>query len=145
MTHLSKSNGGLKPRITQSPDSKKRQIVILVSEQDKAEILLDLFALKCKANSRKYDDLWDEIQDLFHEYETAWVSLPFNTDLCDLFFEDYSSDFVKFADDTTPYACEPTHNEVMNNVEITTEKVFEWFSFNNLKVNASICHLFISP
>ena len=33
----------------------------------------------------------------------------------------------------------------MNNLEITTEKMLEWFSFNNLKVNASKCHLFLSP
>ena len=31
--------------------------------------------------------------------------LLFNIDLCDLFFEDYSSDFANFADDTTPYEC----------------------------------------
>ena len=62
-----------------------------------------------------------------------------------MFFEDYSSDFANFADDTTPYECGPTLNEVMNNLETTTEKMFEWFSFNNLKANASKCHLFLSP
>ena len=71
--------------------------------------------------------------------------LLFNIDLSDLFFEDYSSDFANYADDTTPYECGPTLNEVMNNLEITTEKMFEWFSFNNLKTNASKCHLFLSP
>ena len=71
--------------------------------------------------------------------------LLFNIDCCDLFFEDYSSDFADFADDTTPYECGPTLNEVMNNLETTTEKMFEWFSFNNLKANASKCHLFLSP
>ena len=30
-------------------------------------------------------------------------------------------------------------------LETTTEKMFEWFSFNNLKANASKCHLFLSP
>ena len=64
-------------------------------------------------------------------------SLLFNIDLCDLFFEDYSSDFASFADDTTPYDCGPTLNEVMNNHETTAEKMFEWFSLNNLKVRAS--------
>ena len=33
----------------------------------------------------------------------------------------------------------------MNNLEVTTEKMFEWFSFNNLKANASKRHLFLSP
>ena len=33
----------------------------------------------------------------------------------------------------------------MNNLEIPTEKMSEWFSFNNLKASAPKCHLFISP
>ena len=33
----------------------------------------------------------------------------------------------------------------MNNLETTTEKMFVWFSFNNLKTNASKYHLFLSP
>ena len=69
----------------------------------------------------------------------------FNIDLCDLLFEDYSSDFANFADDTTPCESGPSLNQVMNNFEITTEKTFKWFSFNNLKANASKYHLFLSP
>ena len=72
-------------------------------------------------------------------------SLLFNIDLCDLFFEEYSSDFANFTDDTTLYECGPTLNKVMNNLEVTTEKMFEWFTFNNLKANASKRHLFLSP
>ena len=71
--------------------------------------------------------------------------LLFNIDLCDLFFEDYTSDFANFTDDTTPCECGPTLNKVMNNLKTTTEKPFEWFSFNNLKANATKCHLFLSP
>ena len=33
----------------------------------------------------------------------------------------------------------------MNNLETTAEKMFEWFSFNNLKANTSKCRLFLSP
>ena len=70
----------------------------------------------------------------------------FNIDLFyDLFYEDYSSGFANFAGDTTTYKCGPIFKEFMNNLEITTEKLFEWFSFNNLKANASKYHLFISP
>ena len=69
----------------------------------------------------------------------------FNIDLRDLFFEDYSSDFANFADDTIAYERGPTLNEVMNNLQTTAEKTFEWFSFNNVKANASKCHLFLSP
>ena len=62
-----------------------------------------------------------------------------------IFFEDYSSDFVSFADEPTPYKCAPTLNDIINNLEITAEKMFEWFSFNSFKANASKCHLFLSP
>ena len=44
------------------------------------------------------------------------------TDLCDLFFEDYSSDISNFADNITPNEWRPTLNEFMNNPEIITEK-----------------------
>ena len=59
--------------------------------------------------------------------------------------ENYSSDFANFADDTTPYECGHSFNEAINILETTTEKVFEWFSFKNLKANTSKCHLFVSP
>ena len=61
----------------------------------------------------------------------------FNRDLCNLFFEDYSFDIVNFADGITAYGCGPTINEVMNTIEITPEKMFEWFNFNNMKASAS--------
>ena len=32
----------------------------------------------------------------------------------------------------------------MNDLETTKEKMFKWFNFNNLKANASKCHLFLS-
>ena len=47
--------------------------------------------------------------------------LLLNIDLCDLFFESYSSDFANFADDTTPYEHDHSFNEVINNLETTTE------------------------
>ena len=71
--------------------------------------------------------------------------LLFNIDVCDLFFEDYSSHFVNFADETTPDEYGPTFNEFMNNLEITTEKMFQWINFNNLKADYSnvICLFFL--
>ena len=54
--------------------------------------------------------------------------LLFNIYLYDLFFEDYSSDFANFSDDTTPYECGPTLTEVIQNLDMTTEKMFERFS-----------------
>ena len=42
-----------------------------------------------------------------------------NIDLCDLVFENYSSDFANFA---TPYECGNSFKEVINNIETTTKK-----------------------
>ena len=62
----------------------------------------------------------------------------FNIDLCDLFFDDYSSDFENVADYITSYECGPTRNEVRNNLETTTEKIFEWVIFSNLNVETKL-------
>ena len=51
--------------------------------------------------------------------------LLFNIDLCDFFFENYSFDFVNFADDTSTYECGHSFNDAINNLETTKEKVFE--------------------
>lgn len=56
-----------------------------------------------------------------------------NIDLVDLFFENYSSDFPNFADNANPCECGHIHNKTMQNLEITIEREFAWFSFNNLK------------
>ena len=70
--------------------------------------------------------------------------LLFHIVLCDFFFFLFLMTIVLtiFADDTALHECEPTLNEVMNNLEITTEDFFEWFSISNLKPNASKSHLF---
>ena len=65
-----------------------------------------------------------------------------NIGLRDLLFKDYTLGFANF-DDTTPGKCRSTLNEVMHNLEITAYIFFEWFSFHNLKANASKCHLFL--
>ena len=33
----------------------------------------------------------------------------------------------------------------MNNLEMTAENITEWFGFNNLRINDSKWHLFLSP
>ena len=33
----------------------------------------------------------------------------------------------------------------ISNLKLTIEKIFNWFEYNNLKANASKCHLFLSP
>ena len=49
-------------------------------------------------------------------WSTITGSVVFDIDLCDLVFEDCSSDFASFANDTTPYECGPKLNEVSKNL-----------------------------
>ena len=44
---------------------KQKQITMFVFEQDEPDILLDLRVLNGKLSSTKYDQFWDEIQELF--------------------------------------------------------------------------------
>ena len=71
--------------------------------------------------------------------------LLFSIDICDLFFVNITSDIANYADDTTPYECDQHCDNLINNIELTVEKKFNWFAFNNLKANDSKCHFFLSP
>ena len=64
----------------------------------------------------------------------------------DLFLaEHYKSDFSNYVDDTAPYNCRSTFLETISDLEITLDKLFNWFCYNNFKANASKCHFFLSP
>ena len=79
--------------------------------------------LRDRSQNTKVGSSFSAYLDIIHGVQQGSIleSRLFNIDLCDLFFEDYSSDFATFADDITPYVCEPTLNEAMNNLEITAE------------------------
>ena len=71
--------------------------------------------------------------------------LLFNTDFCDMFFAEITSNIVNYADDATPYECDQHCDNLIKNLELTVDKTFSWFEYNNLKVNASKRHFFLSP
>ena len=66
-------------------------------------------------------------------------------DICDLFLIDMSSDIANYVDDTTPYECAPYYDKLKENLELTIYKIFNWFTYNNFKANATKCHFFLSP
>ena len=49
-------------------------------------------------------------------------------------------DVSSYADDTTPYVCKQNYKQSMNELENVTNKLFNWFSQNHFKANASKCH-----
>ena len=103
--------------------------------------------LSNRSQKTKVGSLFSTYLDIVYGVPEGSILGPllFNIDLCDLFFENYNSDFATFADDTSPYECGHSFNEVINNIAKTTEKVFECFRFKYFKANTSKCHLFISP
>ena len=68
----------------------------------------------------------------------------FNIYLCDLFYLVDNIDIASYADDTTPYCCTNNQQSTIASLEIATNKLFEWFSYNSMKANAEKCHLIVS-
>ena len=72
----------------------------------------------------------------------GFVLGPLLFNICDLFLSEYSFEFTNFADDTTPYECGKNYDKVINKLEDTIEKLFNWFQCKNFKANESTCHFF---
>ena len=69
--------------------------------------------------------------------------LLFNIYMCDLFFFIEELPVTSYADDTTPYACENNSLVVLSKLK-ASEKLYQWFSINYLKCNASKSHLLLT-
>ena len=70
--------------------------------------------------------------------------LLFNIYICDLFIENSDIDIDNYADDNTPYACSSDLDSVIFKLQKITERIFRWFSNNNLISNAEKSHLIVS-
>ena len=68
----------------------------------------------------------------------------FNIYLNDLFYEFSNTDVCNLADDTTPYACDKTLENLFHRLEYDTLSAIIWFENNYMKLNQSKCHLLIS-
>ena len=65
----------------------------------------------------------------------------FNIFLYDLFLEHEDCCFTNYTDDTTPYVVANNTPEVIENLTIITQKFFNRFANNQMKVNHEKCHL----
>ena len=70
--------------------------------------------------------------------------LLFNIFMCDLFLIVNDTDFANYADDNTPFIFGNDPIEVLKCHEDASDKLFEWFSNNQMKVNPDKCHLLTS-
>ena len=67
-----------------------------------------------------------------------------NIFLSDLFLVVKDTDFASYADDDTIYDIGDGINDVIASLQNSSEKLFQWFSDNQLKRNTDKCHLIVS-
>ena len=70
--------------------------------------------------------------------------LLFNIGICNLLFIIEDCDIANYAADNTPYLSGKYAEEVLKGLENVSSNLFQWFTENELKGNASKCHLLIS-
>ena len=67
----------------------------------------------------------------------------FNIYICDIFFDIIESDIASYADDNTPHNFEFSLNNVISNLDKSTNSLLNWFRENHMKANAYKCHLVV--
>ena len=87
--------------------------------------------------------LWEEIVSGVPQ-GSILGPLLFNIFLCDLFLSIENNYFTNYADDTTPYVIGNNPDEVVSELKDITEKLFTWFSQNEMKANLGKCHMLLS-
>ena len=86
---------------------------------------------------------WEEI--LFGVQQGSILGpIIFNIFLSDLFLVVKDTDFASCADDNTIYDIGDSINDVIASLQDSSEKLFQWFSDNQLKGNTDKCRLIVS-
>ena len=86
---------------------------------------------------------WEEI--LFGVSQGSILGpILFNIFLSDLFLVVKDVNFASYADDNTIYQSANNVDDVINNLQLSAEKLFRWFSDNQMKGNKDKCHLIMS-
>ena len=71
-------------------------------------------------------------------------SILFNLFLSDLFLGISDTDFSSYVDDNTIYCSGYSIDKVISSLQESAEKLFQWFSHNQMKGNTDKCHLIVS-
>ena len=70
--------------------------------------------------------------------------LLFNIYICDIFFDIIECDIASYPEDNTPYNFGFNLDNVIRNLEKSTNFLLNWFRENHMKANADKCHLLVS-
>ena len=81
--------------------------------------------------------LWEEIVSGVPQGSISGPLL-FNIFLCDLFLSIENNYFTNYADDITPYVIGNNPDKVVSELRDITEKIFTWFSQNEMKANLNV-------
>ena len=94
-----------------------------------------------------------KINNAFSRYSEIIYGVPqgsilgpllFNIYICDIFFDIIECDIASYADDNTPYNFDFNLDNVISNLEKSTNSLLNWFRENHMKANADKCHLLVS-
>ena len=98
------------------------------------------------------DSKEQKINNAFSRYSKIIYGVPqgsilspllFNTYIGGIFFEKIECDIASYADDNTPYNFDFSLDNVISNLEKSTDSLLNWFRENHLKANADKCHLLV--
>ena len=112
-----------------------------------------LSALKLVHNYLSKRQQRTKINQSYRSWEDILFGVPqgsilgpilFNIFISDLFLVIKDVDFASYADDNTIYQSGRTADDVINGLQISAEKLFQWFSDNQMKGNTDKCHLIMS-
>ena len=70
--------------------------------------------------------------------------LLFNIYICHIFLDIIECDIASYTDDNTPYNFDFNLDNVISNLEKSTNSLLNWFRENHMKANADKCHLLVS-
>ena len=71
-------------------------------------------------------------------------AVSFNIFLTDLFLVVKETEFISYADDNNLCDARNTIEDVISSLQKSSEKIFKWFSDNQMQGNSGKCHLIIS-
>ena len=111
--------------------------------KDALKLINSYMSDRCqRTNIDKSFSSWSALLKGVPQGSVLWPIL-FNIYLNDLFYFLHCK-ICNFADDTTPSVCDKNLNFVMQQLEQQSNIALKWLEDNDMKLNASKCHLFVS-